>query len=258
MEKVKYKSTREQDLSSTIFSLIVALTISLINVIMTVIIKLLAKKFIKSYSITQEEIFITKKLWKIQFVNMAIIPLLMSASTLNFLSQGGLTEELFLIFAVNSVVPHVVAIFGDAGVYQKLGMNWLLKRFINRAKRYKKNTSDKEAIKDMIRLPIFTQKEANEIVLGLDYNISGNYAYVLSSMGLSMFYFSIFPLGIMFCVLGLVLMYWVSKYVVVYRCHKLKRFSQEISLSLLSELELCVVFYSVSPPRFLLFLTPPD
>lgn len=245
LEKNKYKSAKQESLSNTILSLIIALIISLINVIMKVVIKLLAKKFIKSLSITHQHLFIAKKLWKMQFVNMAIIPLLISASTLNFLSEGGLTGELLLIFAVNAFVPHLVNLLVEIDVYVRLAKNWLLDRFMDRAKRYSQNQNDKEAIKDMLNGVIFTQKEANEAVLGLELDISDHYAYVLSFMGLAMFYFSIFPLGVLFCILGLFLMYWVSKYIVVERCHKIIRYSRDISLQLLSELELCIVFYSV-------------
>lgn len=245
MEENKYKSSVKKDFSTKLISLFVALVISLINVIMKVMIKLMAKKFIKSLSITHQHLFIAKKLWKMQFVNMAIIPLLISASTLNFLSQGGLTDELMLIFALNAIVPHFVNIFFEIDVYERIAKNWLLSRFMDRTKRYEKDPNDKEAVKDMIKGPIFTQSEANEIVLGLELDISDHYAYVFSSLGIAMFYFSIFPLGLLFCVVGLIGMYWVSKYIVVKRCHKLVRYSKDISLLLLGELELCVVFYSV-------------
>jgi len=69
-----------------------------------------------------------------QFINMAIVPFLISASMLNFFNLGGLIEEMNLIFAINAIVPHITGILVDIPLVQNFIKNWLLQRFLTRGK----------------------------------------------------------------------------------------------------------------------------
>lgn len=93
-------------------SLIMSLIIALVSVVIKVVIKLLSK-FECAQSFTELQFRITKKLWKMEFINMAIVPFLISVSMLNFFDIGGLLEEIRIIFLVNAILPHLVNLVLD-------------------------------------------------------------------------------------------------------------------------------------------------
>jgi hypothetical protein len=95
-----------------LLTLAISVIISLVSVILKVVIKLLSR-WEKPGSQTDEQLRITKKLWKMQFINMAVVPFLISASMLNFFDLGGLIEEINLIFLINMFLPHIISLFID-------------------------------------------------------------------------------------------------------------------------------------------------
>lgn len=134
---------------------------------------------------------------------MAIVPFLICSSMLNFFNLGGLIEEINFIFLINAIVPHLVKITFDVGYFikllkrytiNKMKIRFLLKRFMDERKGGP-----------------YTQKQANEIMENPEYNISDSYSYVFSTLGAAMFYFSIFPLGIVYAILSLLIHFWVQK-----------------------------------------------
>lgn len=174
-------------------SLTISIIISLVGVVLKVAIKLLSR-WQKPGSITEEQLLITKKLWKMQFINMAIVPFLISAAMLNFFDLGGLVEEIHLIFLINMILPHIMELFIDIDLYVKKWKRHRLFKFL---------TTGKGAI--------YNQKQANEIVEGVDFNISEPYSYTFSTIASALFYLPIFPLGMVYAILSLVMQYWASK-----------------------------------------------
>ena len=165
-------------------------------------VKLLAK-LEKPTSITINHLNLTKKLWKVkfplnffkmQFINMAIVPFLISASMLNFFNLGGLIEEMNLIFLLNTVVPNIMGIFVDVPYFTKLVQRWFLDRFLQK---------DKGGP--------YTQLLANEIVCNPDFEMSEPYAYIFSTVASAMFYLTIFPMGIIYAIVSLILHFFVQK-----------------------------------------------
>ena len=157
------------------------------------VLKLLAK-FEKHQSSTAFHLNLTKKLWKIQFINMAVIPFLISASMLNFFDLGGLIEEMNLIFLINATLPHLLVLFLDPLSLKKLVQRFLLKRFLTRK-----------------QFGPFNQRQANEIVSLPEYEISEAYSYTFSTVAAAVFYFSIFPLGVVYAVVSLIIHFFVQK-----------------------------------------------
>ena len=121
-----------------------------------------------------------------QFINMAIVPFLISVSMLNFFDIGGLLEEIRVIFAVNVVVPHLVNILLDFEWYFIILRQWWLRRFMRTGKGGP-----------------FNQKQVNRASEGLDFDIYEFYSYVFSTVGSSLFYLPIFPLGVTFAILSM-------------------------------------------------------
>lgn len=125
---------------------------------------------------------------------MAIVPFLISSSMLNFFNLGGLIEEINFIFLINMIMPHFLKLFLDTGLVMKMVQRYFLKSFLEERKGGP-----------------YTQMKANEIVSRSDFYISYSYSYVFSTLGSSMFYFSIFPLGIVYAILSLIIHFWVQK-----------------------------------------------
>ena len=145
------------------------------------------------------------------FLIVAVIPFLTSASTLNFLNNGGLLEEMNLVLLVNTVAEQFAALVVDGEMWKRLGLNFLLERFMKNVRKIEADPSDLETIKEIRMLPAFTQRESHEIVRGLAYNISDYYSYTLSFIATTFFYFSMFPFGIVYVLLGILGMYWTCK-----------------------------------------------
>lgn len=174
-------------------SLTISIIISLVGVLLTLVIKLLSR-WQKPGSITDEQLVITKKLWKMQFINMAIVPFLISTSMLNFFDLGGLIEEINLILLINLVLPHIISLFVDIPYYIKKWQKNRLAKFMKTGKG-----------------TIYNQKQANEIVEGMDFEIYEPYSYTFSTIATALFYLPVFPLGMIYAVLSLFIQYWTSK-----------------------------------------------
>lgn len=129
-----------------------------------------------------------------QFVNMAIVPFVISTTMLNYFDSGGLIEEMNFIFLLNMIIPHIIDLFLDPDVIWRYIRNYLLERFLKTNKGV-----------------IFNQKQANETVKELDFNISEHYSYVFSTMATALFYFPIFPLGMVYALISMVIHYWIRK-----------------------------------------------
>lgn len=174
-------------------AILVSVIIVLISILLKVTIKLLSK-WQKPGSTTELHLAIAKGLWKMQFINMAIVPFLISASMLNFFDLGGLIEELNLIFILNMILPHLINLLLDFEYFFILFQQFRLAKFLRTG-----------------RWGVFNQKQANEIVEGLDFDIYVPYSYVFSTVASALFYLPIFPMGLVYAVVSLVFQYWTTK-----------------------------------------------
>lgn len=69
------------------------------------------------------------------------------------------------------------------------------------------------------------QKDANKLYEGPTFEIADHYANLISTFWSTLFFVSIFPLANAFTVLGLFLLYWASKYLL------LNRYSRPIAMN---------------------------
>ena len=161
-------------------------------------------------------------------MNMAIVPFLISTSMLNFFDLGGLIEEINFIFIVNLFLMPIIDLFIEPDVWVKKFKRHRLYKFLRTGKGY-----------------IYNQRQANQIVEGLDFVISEPYAFTFSTLGAALFYLPIFPLGIIYALISLIICYWTYKWILVSRCHKKVHYGANLSRKLAEEFELCIVFYSL-------------
>lgn len=125
---------------------------------------------------------------------MAIVPLLISTTMLNYFNFGGLIEEMNLIFILNMIIPNLVDFIIDPDIWVRKIKIYFLEKFMKTNKGM-----------------IFNQKQANDAVKGLDFNISDPYSYTFSTMAAAFFYFPIFPLGMVYGLISIAIAYWVNK-----------------------------------------------
>lgn len=129
-----------------------------------------------------------------QFINLAIVPFVISTTMLNYFDIGGLVEEINLIFILNMFIPPFVDLVVDPDIWIRKVKVYFLERFMKTGKGI-----------------TFNQKQAHAAIQGLDYNISDQYSYVFSTLGIAFFYFPVFPLGIVYALISLIINYWVNK-----------------------------------------------
>ena len=136
---------------------------------------------------------------------------MISASMLNFLNQGGLIEEIHLIFMLNTVVPYFVNLVIEPDIWIRMFRNYRLNNFLKNVDEMQDYPNDPDKVKKVIDGPIFTQRQAHDVVGSLPYDISDHYSTVFSTIALSFFYFPIFPFGIWYSIVSMILMYFTSK-----------------------------------------------
>ena len=125
---------------------------------------------------------------------MALAPLILSYSLMNFFDIGGLIEQINVIFIVNILVATMQKMVGDRFWLTRLFKVWLLNRYLD---------EDKGGP--------YNQREAHEAITAIEFDISKYYAWNYSYLGVTLFYFTIFPFGAIYCIPYYVLSYWTSK-----------------------------------------------
>lgn len=186
---------------------------------------MLGEKFEKASTITITEKNISQKTWMMQIVSSGLIPAAVGLVLLNFYGNGGMIYTIHLIFIANLIGTPFAILFGDVVWYWKKYQRHRIDKFISSKKSGK----------------ISTQEEANEVYLRLNFKLSYIYPLILKNIGLACFFSTIFPLGVFYCVLQMIIYYWCFKYILVSITNKVRQFSSRISHDLIVDFELCIV-----------------
>ena len=113
---------------------------------------------------------------------------------LNFFSVGGMIEQVNLIMLLNLVIPPITTILFNVKEILKW---WKLKGL----KKFMENGTGEP----------YTQGEAYDIVSYSLFNIEDQYIYIFSTLANSIFYFSLFPLGMVYAFLSMLVCYFMNK-----------------------------------------------
>ena len=122
------------------------------------------------------------------------MPFLISTCTLNYVGPGGFISSINSLLIANLVIPHLIDLFGDVGIYVRLFNMWQLGKFM------KTNQGT-----------VFNQKEANETYKRIDMEMFTPYSYMLSTIAACIFFLPMYPFGMVICVISLIVLYWVWK-----------------------------------------------
>ncbi|CAD8068986.1 unnamed protein product [Paramecium sonneborni] len=196
--KNTYKSVA---LLITILGLIASLIISLLNIIMAFTIKKLVF-YERPYTQTDFNISYANKLGISQFINTAIIPLLVNLALqdeellVSLWKNGGFNSDIILILIMNAIFPWVINLFDPFYIWK------LIQRI---------------RIKSQGTRCTLTQREANIIFEGTQNDLSEKYATIVKALMLTFFYAQLLPIGIPIALVFLLITYWVEKYLLLKR-----------------------------------------
>jgi hypothetical protein len=179
---------------------VISFLISIIIAITNFIGKLLFKKltFLEKIEIkTHFYISYSIKLTIFTFVTIAILPLV-SNLIFGLDNIDILVNNLFMIFITNIILPPLLFYIGP---------DFVLKMF-------KKAKARLELKNVKYEKSTYTQGELNEIFENPEMDICFKYSYISNIFLISLFYMSIFPIGMIFGLLGLILAY-VSEFLYI-------------------------------------------
>ncbi len=220
-----------------ILSMAASILLALVNYILGVIIRKLAEAE-KHNTYTGYYTGITQKLSVAQFVNTAFTTLIAKIvitsflgdeegsilKTVNFFGVGGLLEAMFFVFITNAFSTPIMNIF-DPFYY--------LKRF-NQWKALKNPESQ-----------IINQKQAHDLFEGMKIDMSYKYSLLIKTMLLTAFYTPAIPVAGLFAMIGLGVVYWTDKYILLRRSALPFQLGTELTESMTEYLEWMTFMFSL-------------
>ena len=186
----RWLAKRQKEFWKYVISLLISIIIAVTNMIGKILFKKLT--FIEKIEIkTYFYISYSIKLTIFTFVTIAVLPLI---SNFFFGSNGSdvLINNLFMIFITNIFLPPIIFYFGPdlaIKIYKRTKARLELKNT-----KYEKST--------------YTQGELNEIFENPELDICFKYSYITNVFLISLFYMSIFPIGMIFGFVALIFAYF--------------------------------------------------
>ncbi|CAD8174102.1 unnamed protein product [Paramecium pentaurelia] len=190
----------------TVLGVIASVLISIINNILAIIIRKFAELEAPATK-TEYDISAAKKLGFAQFLNTAIITLIVNLVIIKegeksyyaVIKQGGLNQDVMLIFITNGIMPWLTSIIDPFYLYK------LFMRF---------------QIQSQGQTCNVTQQEANEHFAGPMIDLSKKYAQLGKTLLFTFFYAYLLPLGPVLSLGSLLVIYWVEKFLLLRRDSK--------------------------------------
>ena len=164
-------------------SIAITLIISILNSIFRALLNFLTKKE-KQISMTNYYLSYSVKLTVFTFVTSGIIPLVSSYYYTSQLNYDILVTNILTIFLSNSFLTPIMWTMNFEYLYKKLKIC-----YVERNTKY------------------YTQKELNNLYELLDMGIAYKYSYIAKTLLMTFFYMPIFPLSVLFSLIGLIVKY---------------------------------------------------
>ena len=171
-----------------IMSISISLIISIVNKIFHSLLDYITKKE-KQISMTNYYLSYSVKLTLFTFITSAIIPLISSYYYLSEVNHDILITNMLTIFLSNSFLTPLMWSLNFEFLLRKLKICLVEKKNI-----------------------YYSQKELNKLYELLDMGVAYKYSYISKSILMTFFYLPIFPLGILFTLLGFIFGYFLEKF----------------------------------------------
>ena len=179
-----------------LLSLVISIIIAIINTIGREILRIITENIEAIENKTEYYISLSIKITIFTFLNINIVPLLSNYLHGEWYENDILLNNILMIFIVNFTLKPFIFYLNPRLLFK------LLKRV--------------KAKKDLEGIPLkdstYTQEELNNIFENPDMRLSYKYSYLTNCLLASFFYMSIFPLGIAFAFVGLVLAYFLESF----------------------------------------------
>ena len=183
------------ELLKYIGSFAISIIISILNVILEIIMKTFTKME-KPKSMTSYYLSYSIKLSIFTFVTSAFVPFLSNyfSGRLKKHDNATLINNMFFLFLTNSFLKPIIWTINIPLIIKKIRIFFIERKLEPNLVHHK------------------TQKELNDIYEYPDMDIASKYSYINMTLLMSMFYLPIFPVGVTFSLLGLILAYFLEKY----------------------------------------------
>ena len=200
-----------------------SILVAVINLILRNIMrKLTAKERNKTY--TDYNLDVSFKLYVAMFANTAIIPIVTKPNKNDWFGVGGLVVDIYLnLILVNFINP----LFYH--------YNWTLL--------FKKVRICKEKRKG--HLSSMTQREANKIFEGTNFDIAKGYADINMILTTTAFYTPLMPLLPVISISGLLFHYWMQKYILFRKCKIPQSMGERMAMLVSANVPLIMFFYAL-------------
>ena len=169
-------------------SITITLIISILNSIFRALLEYLTKKE-KQISMTNYYLSYSVKLTVFTFVTSGIIPFVSSYYYTSQLNYDILVTNMLTMFLSNSFLTPIMWTMNFGFLYKKLKIC-----YVERNKKF------------------YTQKELNNLYELLDMGIAYKYSYIAKTLLMTFFYMPIFPLSVLFSLIGFIFGYFLEKF----------------------------------------------
>ena len=187
---------KENDLEFVkyLLSFLISIIIAIINSVGRSLLKIVTNKFEAIETRTDYYISLSIKTTIFTFINTNIVPLISNYIQSQWGKNEILLNNILMIFIINFTLTPFIFYLGPDLIFK--------------ISRRAKARMDLEGIP--LEDSIYTQGELNKIFENPSMNLSYKYSFLANNLLTSFFYMSVFPLGIVFSILGLILTYFLE------------------------------------------------
>ncbi|KAL4435368.1 hypothetical protein ABPG74_022851 [Tetrahymena malaccensis] len=223
-------------------AILLSIAITILNFLLQIVLKYLTN-IEGCYTRTEYNISIAKKMAWATFINTSLIQFFIDVVLSDqkkfgaIFSEGGIAYNQNYVFMFNMVIPFIMGLIDFPGIFKKV----------------QQKMQSQKAKKCYL-----TQEQLNNLYEYPQYNISQQYANNLKTMFMVAFYSPIIPIGIVYSMVAILLIYWVDKFNILRR--KTIKFSQsaELSIEMTEMIEYILPIYSLSNALFLIYIVGID
>lgn len=179
-----------------IISLCGSILLYLLNVVLAKLVRLLTR-LEKHETWSDYTRSVTNKLCFIVCLNTIVIPFVVNRDKDDWYDNGGLAEDIFFVIITNAIIPNITAIIKIPHIYKLF-------------KRYKIQRRASQGVPLNV-----SQSRANELCEGPAFDLSSRTAHIVKTFILCLTYSPIVPVAIPIAICGLIVEYWISKYMLL-------------------------------------------
>jgi hypothetical protein len=126
------------------------------------------------------------------------------------MEQNGLVDKLSYVFLLNLIVSIARKFIIDPTIWKSRFRDKQVDQFLKHIDDYKKHPSI-ENIEELLDCKILTHEKVLEYKLAVPFELFPYYGSVFSSVGVALFYLHLFPLGVVYCIAGIIGLFYTSK-----------------------------------------------